>query len=69
MKFELVEWLKQRKCLPSKCEALSSNPSVAKKKKKKFINIGTFLEDGQGQLPNSFVTDYKRLLGFREIVS
>jgi hypothetical protein len=31
----LVEWFKRKKCLLSKCEALSSNPSASKKKKKK----------------------------------
>jgi hypothetical protein len=30
----LVEWFKRKKCLLSKCEALSSNPSASKKKKK-----------------------------------
>jgi hypothetical protein len=34
-KVELVEWLKWYNCPPSKCEALSSNPSSGKKKKKK----------------------------------
>jgi hypothetical protein len=29
-----VEWLKQQEHLPSKCGALSSNPSADKKKKK-----------------------------------
>jgi hypothetical protein len=28
----LVEWLKWKECLPSKCEALSSNFSVIKNK-------------------------------------
>jgi hypothetical protein len=32
----LVEWLKQYEHLPSKHEALSSNPMLPKKKKKKF---------------------------------
>jgi hypothetical protein len=33
LKRGLMEWLKKNTCLPSKCETLSSNPSVAKKKK------------------------------------
>jgi hypothetical protein len=33
-KIGLAEWLKQKECLPSKCEALSSNSKASKKKKK-----------------------------------
>jgi hypothetical protein len=41
-----VEWRKWKKCLPNKPEALSSNPSAAKKKKKTGNLIGALALGG-----------------------
>jgi hypothetical protein len=36
-----MEWLKQLECLPSNCEAPSSNPCATKKKKKvELLEVG-----------------------------